>query len=241
MSEENVQELKERGNACVKEGKFEEAVLHYTHALSIEPGNFSLHSNRSLAFLRMRHFFLALQDADETVKLNPTWAKGYFRRAEVQFATFHFAEALQSYRQALLLQPDDASIAGAIARTTHECHKDKKADDQIPWLGAGIGIILGVIIVIADQIATAKPSLSHPILMVLTTMGVAMVGYALARGFRHYVKCQRKALLEPPPDLSARPHPEDEGEDEEVPEGKTHTPRYSKAQARQRFKKGKSS
>ncbi|CAB3368010.1 Hypothetical predicted protein [Cloeon dipterum] len=218
MSEVNVQELKEQGNACVKEEKFEEAVLHYTHALAIDPKNFSLYSNRSLAFLKMKQFFLALQDANETIKLNPGWAKGYFRKAEVQFATFHFLDALQSYRQALLLQPDDSSILNAIARTTLECQKDKKADDQIPWLGAGIGIILGVIIVIADQIATMKPSLSHPILMVLTTMGIAMVGYGLARGFRYYVKCQRKSLIEPPADLSGQSEQEDEPEEEMMPE-----------------------
>lgn len=34
------------------------------------------------------------------------------------------------------------------------------ADSQIPWLGAGIGIIIGVIIVISDQIATKKPTLT---------------------------------------------------------------------------------
>jgi predicted TPR repeat methyltransferase len=53
-------------------------------------------------------------------------AQGYFRRAEVQFSTFHFVEALQSYRQALLLQPDDTSIMSAIARADHECQKDRK-------------------------------------------------------------------------------------------------------------------
>jgi hypothetical protein len=33
------------------------------------------------------------------------------------------------------------------------------ADDQIPWLGAGVGIIMGVIIVVADHILTHKPML----------------------------------------------------------------------------------
>jgi hypothetical protein len=33
------------------------------------------------------------------------------------------------------------------------------ADDQIPWLGAGVGIIMGVIIVAADHILTHKPTL----------------------------------------------------------------------------------
>jgi hypothetical protein len=41
---------------------------------------------------------------------------------------------------------------------THSKH-NVSADDQIPWLGAGVGIIMGVIIVIADQILTYKPTL----------------------------------------------------------------------------------
>lgn len=32
------------------------------------------------------------------------------------------------------------------------------ADQQIPWLGAGVGIILGVIVVIADYVFTNKPT-----------------------------------------------------------------------------------
>jgi hypothetical protein len=36
---------------------------------------------------------------------------------------------------------------------------DVSADDQIPWVGAGVGIIMGVIIVIADHILTYKPTL----------------------------------------------------------------------------------
>lgn len=34
------------------------------------------------------------------------------------------------------------------------------ADQQIPWLGAGVGIILGVIVVIADYVFTSKPTLT---------------------------------------------------------------------------------
>lgn len=39
-------------------------------------------------------------------------------------------------------------------------------------------------------------------MMALTTMGVAMIGYGIARAFRYYVKCQRNSLLEPPVDLA---------------------------------------
>lgn len=31
-------------------------------------------------------------------------------------------------------------------------------DSRVPWVGAGVGIILGVIIVIADQLLTKSPA-----------------------------------------------------------------------------------
>lgn len=34
------------------------------------------------------------------------------------------------------------------------------AEEQIPWLGAGIGIILGAIIVIADFLFTSNPTVN---------------------------------------------------------------------------------
>lgn len=38
------------------------------------------------------------------------------------------------------------------------------ADSQVPWLGAGIGLIAGVIIVLADFLYTNKPTLSVSLL-----------------------------------------------------------------------------
>lgn len=52
-----------------------EAVLHYTHAIKLDPKNYSLYSNRSLAFLKSQQYFYALEDAKETIKLKPDWAK----------------------------------------------------------------------------------------------------------------------------------------------------------------------
>jgi tetratricopeptide (TPR) repeat protein len=71
----SVEDLKMKGNECVKESKFIEAVLHYTQAIKMDPNNYILYSNRSFAFLKMDQHYLALQDANETVRLQPQWAK----------------------------------------------------------------------------------------------------------------------------------------------------------------------
>ncbi|XP_014602148.1 PREDICTED: hsp70-Hsp90 organizing protein 3-like isoform X1 [Polistes canadensis] len=239
--EPEVQNLKELGNACVKEQKYEEAMFHYTHAIKLDPLNYSLYSNRSFVFLKMQQYHFAMEDALMTIQLKPDWTKGYFRKAEVESQTFRFSEALQSYNKALSLQPNEPGILKAINRASTMLMKDRRADQQIPWLGAGVGIILGVIVVIADYVFTNKPTLTHPLLMALLTISIAMLGFCIAKGFRYFVKCQRKSLLEPPIDLYPESNKDkfENNEADKENEQEKH-PKYSKALARQRFKKGKS-
>ncbi|KAK0088868.1 hypothetical protein PV325_010465 [Microctonus aethiopoides] len=237
-----VEKLKEQGNNCVRQQKYAEAMFHYTHAIKLDPRNHSLFSNRSYVFLKMQQYHFAMEDALMTINLKHDWIKGYFRKAEVEFHTFRFDEALKSYGQALHFQPNDPDILEAINKTSRSLIKDQRADQQIPWLGAGIGIIFGVIVVIADYVFTNKPTLTHPLLMALLTISIAMVGFAIAKGFRYFVKCQRKSLLEPPIDFdednSTDSAIKQTGNTEKISSQDKH-PKYTKANARQRFKKGK--
>uniref|UniRef100_A0A023F8N7 Putative molecular co-chaperone sti1 n=1 Tax=Triatoma infestans TaxID=30076 RepID=A0A023F8N7_TRIIF len=232
-------EYKEKGNSCVREEKYEEAILHYTHAIKLDPKNHSLYSNRSLAFLKISQYYHAHEDALEAIRLKPDWAKGYFRKGEVEAATFHFSDALLSYRCALELLPDDPTVTDAMKRTTALYNKDKKANEQVPWLGAGIGIIIGVIIVIADQIFTAKPSVTHPLLMAALTISVALLGFAFAKGFRYYLGCQRKGLLDAPMDLLKEMKKLDNDGYSDNKKIDSNHQRFTRAQGRLKLRKGK--
>lgn len=67
------------------------------------------------------------------------------------------------------------------------------------------------------------------------------LGYGIACGYRYYVKQQKISLLEPPVNLLDEfKKPTDQSSTEEA-EGEPYTnrTRYTKAQARQRFKRGK--
>lgn len=225
--------LKELGNKAVKNNKFEEAILHYAHAIKLDPENYTLYSNRSFAFLKLKHYYFALDDAHQTINLNPSWPKGYFRKGEVEFATEHYTDAYESYREALKLKPDDPNILQALNRTTREVLRQRDTEKKIPWVGAGIGIVIGVVIVIADSLLTLKPT--HPLLMALITIIISLIGYGVARYYRSYVKYQRDGLLEAPPDLLKEEEDNVTDEKEEI----KRTPRYTKSQARLRYKKGK--
>ncbi|XP_045031008.1 uncharacterized protein LOC116925005 [Daphnia magna] len=237
----NVDELREKGNACVKEGKHEEAVLHYSAAIqsAIQTTNHALY---------YKFEFFGLQRFAKRTKL-PDWAKGYFRKAEVEMATFHFEKALTSYSMAFRLQKDDCSLIDSMRKAGRELKKDQRADRQIPWLGAGIGIIVGVIIVLADYLIVDKPVLVHPILKVLMTIAISFIGFGFCKLYRYYVKNQRDSLLQPPFDLSgendsldnnSHEEPNGNGGSTRMPEGRDNQKKFTKAQARHRYRKGKS-
>ncbi|CAH0553614.1 unnamed protein product [Brassicogethes aeneus] len=233
MEEKTSEEYKELGNTAVRANNFAEAVLHYTCAIKTDETNYTLYSNRSLAFLKVQQYYHALEDANATIRLNPIWPKGHFRKGEVEFACSHFMDAYESYKKALELKPDDVNVMEALNKAARSVAKERKADETIPWLGAGIGIILGVIIVIADCLFTFKPT--HPMLMAFITIIISMIGYCIARFYRYWIKTQRSSLLSPPIDLLG----EENENSEENPEHRTYSPRYSKSQARQRYRKGK--
>lgn len=136
----------------------------------------------------MSHFSLSVTLKERQVdKLRINYItylfQGYFRKGEVELRTFRFGEALKSYSRALSLQPNEPKILEAINTASRSLIKDQRgilnrpdlklyenrinlikfyftADQQIPWLGAGVGIILGVIVVIADYVFTNKPTLT---------------------------------------------------------------------------------
>ncbi|CAH2087096.1 unnamed protein product [Euphydryas editha] len=229
----NVEELKNKGNECVKDGKFIEAVLHYTQAIKMDPNNYVLYSNRSLAFLKLDQHYLSLQDANETVRLQPQWAKGYFRRAEVEAASELYDEAIISYTRALQLDPHNPKLMESIKNLTDMQKKKIEGQQNIIWLCTCIGFIIGICIVVLDFFLTTNPTLTHPFSMVAFSIALAGLGWAIGKTSTLMSAWNAGKSLQPPPDLVSNDTSEKEAT---IPEKKT---KYSKAQARQRYKQGK--
>lgn len=75
--------------------------------------------------------------------------------------------------------------------------------------------------------------------MVLMIVVISLIGYGIARGYRYYSKQQQRGLLDPPVDLLEEFKKQEANGVETEPENITNRNRYTKAQARQRFKRGK--
>ncbi|KAG4066402.1 hypothetical protein HA402_007038 [Bradysia odoriphaga] len=103
-------ELKEEGNLLVKNGKFSLAVEKYTNAIS-QPGLPSkelaiLHSNRSMAHLKLGNYYKAKDDAMGTTLLNPNWWRGFGRLGHVYLSVDKYTQALENFEKAIELDPD---------------------------------------------------------------------------------------------------------------------------------------
>jgi len=67
--------LKDKGNAALQAGKFDDAIKFYTEAIALDENNHVLYSNRSAAYAKAGKYRPALEDAERTVQLKPDWGK----------------------------------------------------------------------------------------------------------------------------------------------------------------------
>ncbi|KAK2153354.1 hypothetical protein LSH36_300g05069 [Paralvinella palmiformis] len=207
------EDAKEKGNECMKKNKPIEAMLHYTQALKIDPNNPTYYSNRSLAFLKVEQYYFALIDAEEVIRRMPHWVKGYFRKGEVQMATEHYEEAIQSYKKGLEMDPDDAALQNALSKAIDLNKKQKSKERRLPWLGGIFGLITSLMLIAADEsVATNKAILESDIakLIVIITISIAAAG--LGYTYRMFLQKERCSLFEPPTDLFGDENIPDNGE-----------------------------
>lgn len=100
----SAEEYKAEGNKYFASKDFGKAIDYFTKAIeSSSSPNHVLYSNRSACYSSLKEFDKALADAQECIKINGTWAKGYNRLAGAQFGTGDLEGAKKSYNKALEL------------------------------------------------------------------------------------------------------------------------------------------
>jgi len=106
---------KARGNELFQNGSCQDAEDYYTEALTFVPGDGILYANRAAAKLGRGKFEKALRDANECVRLCPSYAKGFYRKALCLQGLRRNAEAVQAVTLALELAPESAAMAKLLA------------------------------------------------------------------------------------------------------------------------------
>lgn len=128
---EQVNQLKEKGNAALSMGQYEEAVKYYSAAITLDPRNHVLYSNRSAAHAKAENFNAALEDANQTIALNPTWSKGYSRKGSALAFLGQHDEAIATYEKGLELEPGNAQLAAGLQEVKLQAEKLKFKTEQL--------------------------------------------------------------------------------------------------------------
>ena len=82
-------------------------------ALSLDEKSHVLYSNRCTAYIALDQYDKAMEDADECVRLQPSWAKGYLRRGSVFFRMNQLERAEQVLKEGLELDPTNDALKKA--------------------------------------------------------------------------------------------------------------------------------
>lgn len=116
--------LKVEGNKAFAAKDYDLAIDLFSKALDLDENNFVLWSNRSAAKAGKRDWDGALDDAEQCIKVNPTWAKGYARKGAALHGQRRYVEAIETYEAGIKLEDSPALRKG------YEEVKAAKAADE---------------------------------------------------------------------------------------------------------------
>lgn len=109
----DAEDCKARGNEALKNKDFDKAIEWYSEAIKLEK-NHVYYSNRSAAYLSKGFAETALKDAEECIKLQPGWGKGYVRKGAALHNLKKFDESIAAYEKGLEVEPGLAALQNGL-------------------------------------------------------------------------------------------------------------------------------
>lgn len=121
----------EKGADFAKDGKFAEAVEHYTKAIEINPKSINALLNRSTAYETLGDHKKALADLTSLLSVSPNYVVAYVNRAWSHGRHKEYAEALEDCNKALSIDPKCAAAFNNRAAVYNDLGQyDKSLDDS---------------------------------------------------------------------------------------------------------------
>lgn len=120
-----------KGQQLIKEGKFGEAEVEYNQAIAQEPGNFIYYASRAGIYNCIRQFEKAIADTKKSIELNANFSKSYIQQGYAYFNLKKYKDALESYKLALKLEPDNAQVKQYIKKVEGYVDEPEVSDGVI--------------------------------------------------------------------------------------------------------------
>jgi DnaJ family protein C protein 7 len=123
---------KKEGNDAFQEGKFDDAINIYTDVLQIDPQNDVLNStiynNRAAAYMKLKKFKEAKEDATKSIESDPTNLKAIIRRANCYLSLDQFEEAVRDFEKAHEIDPENRDIDSNLRDAKLKLKKSQRKD-----------------------------------------------------------------------------------------------------------------
>ncbi|KAL2083112.1 hypothetical protein ACEWY4_020885 [Coilia grayii] len=106
--------LTEKGIQLVQEGHYSQAVNMFTEAIKYDPSDYRFFGNRSYCYECLEDYRQALGDAETSIRLAPSWPKGYYRKGSALMGLKRYAEAERAMEQVLVLDQECEEAANEL-------------------------------------------------------------------------------------------------------------------------------
>ena len=127
-----IEGVKNKANEIFKQKKYEEAIEEYTKVLEFDPQNKKFNSlilaNRALCYQKLKKNTEALRDSNQSIKLNPFYARGYVKRGNVYMELNMYDDARADFQKAKELDPSVSGIEGYLNDAKNQAEKARKRD-----------------------------------------------------------------------------------------------------------------
>ena len=127
-----IDSIKTKANEIFKQKKYEKAIEEYTKILEFDPNNKKFNSlilaNRALCYQKLNKNVEALRDSNQSIKLNPFYARGYIKRGNVYMELKMFDDARADFQKAKDLDPNVAGVEGYLNDANKNAEKARKRD-----------------------------------------------------------------------------------------------------------------
>ncbi|CAO4382478.1 unnamed protein product [Caenorhabditis nigoni] len=110
--------IKDEANQFFKDQVYDVAADLYSVAIELHP-TAVLYGNRAQAYLKKELYGSALEDADNAISIDPSYVKGFYRRATANMALGRFRKALADYQAVVKVVPNDKDAKSKF----EECQK----------------------------------------------------------------------------------------------------------------------
>jgi tetratricopeptide (TPR) repeat protein len=97
-----------RGTDYYDEGKYEDAIESYKHAIEIKPDYEEAYYGLGGAYFKLKMYQEAIEAFKQVIKFNPDLLAAHYGLGLAYFQSGLYREAIQANKQAIQINPDDA-------------------------------------------------------------------------------------------------------------------------------------